>query len=67
VDALSGEQKQVAHAWALWVAEHIVDDLMGEGLIVESDVEAARDLVVMHLEDVVISNAVLRVGEEGGR
>ena len=64
---LSKEHREAARAWALWVAGDIVDDLMGEGLINESDVEEARDLVVMHLEDVAVSNAVHRVSEEGVR
>lgn len=50
--------EQVAEAWALWVSGDICDDLEERDIIPVGYLEDVRSVIIEHLTDVAISNAM---------
>lgn len=57
--------EQVAKAWAIWVAGDICDDMEERDIIPVGYLEDVREVIIEHLKDVAVSNALDATQRQG--
>lgn len=56
--------KYVAESWARWVAEDIMSELDDRDLLLSDDRDAVHEVLVEHLTDVAMCNAIRAGGTD---
>ncbi len=59
--------REIARSWAKWAADGIIEDLLDQKLVDMDYADEAAAVIVEHLTDIAVSNAIRASGRVQGK